>query len=346
MPQNRSIVTSCLRLAAPCLFLIFCAGGCGKGAPGDARAAVGDAAAAAQEPIVIKFHDIGNAGVFAYAKREGILERALAPANAKVEWVPGPAAFSANVDAMNAGAINTAMAAVSPVVGALAHNLKFKIFTIADPAGIRQAGILAPKDSPIRTVKDLVGKRVAVNLAAHGDYILLRALEKNGVPAAQVERVPIQPPEAAAAFATGKIDAWSTFGVFFTSAVRNGAHVIAYEADLGSDDVLITSANVDVLHKNPAAFRALLKAVQDLTEEEHRSPEKFQNVFTDKGPTAVSGEDLRLAIEDARVAPVPRVPTPGDRVRIGNVVRLLFENKSIDRNISVDEIVYDIDAER
>jgi sulfonate transport system substrate-binding protein len=326
-------------------------GGCGKGASVDsstssAASAATDASAATGTPIVLKIHDIGNAGVLAYAKREGVLERALAPTNAKVEWVPGPAAFSANLDAMNAGAINTAIAAVSPVVGALAHNLKFKIFTISDPAGVRQAGILVPKDSPVRAIKDLVGKRVAVNLAAHGDYILLRALEKNGVPPAQVERVPIQPPEAAAAFATGKIDAWSTFGVFFTSAVRNGAHVIAYEADLGSDDVGITSANADILRKNPAAFRALLKTVQDLTEEEHRSPEKFQNVFTDKGPAAVSGDDLRIAIEEARVAPVPRVPTPADRERIGNVARLLFENKSIDRNIGVDEIVYDIAREQ
>ncbi len=336
------------RLAAV-LVVLFTAAACGKGTSSNGSSAApvaGSGGAGANEAVVIKFHDVGNTGIFAYAKREGVLERALAPVNARVLWVPGPAAFSANVDAMNAGAINTAIAAVSPVVGALGHNLKFKIFTIADPASTRQAGILVPADSPIHTVQDLVGKRVAVNLAAKGDYIVLRALERNGGPASKVERVPIQPPEAAAAFATGRIDAWSTFGVFFSSAVRKGARVIAYEADLESDDVLITAANSEVLRRNPAAFRALLKTVQELTQEEHRSPEKFQNVFTETGPTAVSGEDLKIAIEEARVAPVPRVPTAADRARIGNVARLLFENRSIDRQIGVDEIVYDIEAER
>jgi hypothetical protein len=59
------------------------------------------------EPIVIRFSDPGNGGtsVFAYARREGIFERELAKVNAKIEWVPGAQAFSANFDAMNAGAV-------------------------------------------------------------------------------------------------------------------------------------------------------------------------------------------------------------------------------------------------
>ena len=222
---------------------------------------------------------------------------------------PWMGAFSASVEAMNAGAIDASGAAVSPVIGALSHNLQFKIFAIGNPGGVRQAGIIAPPESTLRTVKDLSGKRVAVNSAAHGDYILLRALAKNDVPANLVTRLPIQPPDAAAAFATGKVDAWSTFGTFFSSAVRNGAHVLTLESEIESDDVGVNAANVAVLRKNPFAFQVFLKVIQDLTEEAHRSPEKFQNVFTDKGRTAVSGENLRIAIEDTKTLPVPRVPT-------------------------------------
>ena len=86
-----------------------------------------------------------------------------------------------------------------------------------------------------------------------------------------------------------------------------------------------------------------LKVVQDLTEEAHRSPEKFQNVFTDKGPTAVTGDNLRIAIEDTKTLPVPRVPTADDKRRIGNVIELFFENQSIDRRLPVDDVVFDID---
>jgi sulfonate transport system substrate-binding protein len=294
--------------------------------------------------VVLKFSDPANAGPLAYAKREHIFEPELAKVDAEIEWVPAAGAFSANFEAMNAGAINASGAAVSPIVGALAHNLKFKIFSIGDPSDTRQAGIISPRGSSIRRVQDLAGKRVAVNWAAHGDYILLRSLEREHIPAASVTRVPIQPPEAAAAFATGKIDAWSTFGVFFLTAVKNGANVLAMESELESDDVTVTSANVELLRKNPAAFRTFIEVHSRLVELGHREPEQFQNVFTDKGPTAVTGDLLKAAIETTRVAPIQRIPTAGDKKRVGNVAKLLFENKSIDRDIAADEIVYDLNG--
>jgi sulfonate transport system substrate-binding protein len=310
-----------------------------------AKASPGESAeSTAGEATVIRFSDPGNAGVLAYVKREHILERELGKVGARIEWVPAAGAFSANFEAMNTGTINASGAAISPIVGALAHNLKFRVFTISDPGEIKQSGLIAPAGSAILRVEDLVGKRVAVNLAAHGDYILLRALEKHGVPADKVERVAIQPPDAAAAFATGKIDAWSTFGVFFTTAVRKGARVLALESELESDDVGVTSANVAQLQQNPRAFQVFLRVLQDVTREAHQHPEKFQNVFTNKGPSALSGENLDVAIEETRRLPVPRVPTVDDRRRISNVANLLFKNRSIDRNIRVDEIVFDIDA--
>ena len=303
------------------------------------------ASASKYEPIVIRFSDPGNGGtsVFAYARREGIFERELAKVNAKIEWVPGAQAFSANFDAMNAGAINASGGAISPIVGALSHNLKFKIFSSADPSAMNQAGIIVPATSTIKDVRDLVGKRVAVNLAAHGDYILLKALANANVPASAVERVNIQPPDAAAAFATGKIDAWSTFGVFYNTAVRNGARVLLTEADITSDDVNVTAANAEILQKNPAAFQEFIRITSQLIDLAHRSPELFQNVFTDKGPTAQAGEDLKLAVEYTRELPKPHVPTAADRGRVANVAKIFFANKSIDRDIAVDEIVFDVD---
>ena len=348
----RSLPSSLTRfvqqLAAISLLAASVVGGCKRAVPGGTTApsttdSGGATAASVVEPTVLRFSDESNAGVFAYAKREHIFERELAKVNATIEWVPAPGAFSASFDAMNSGAINASRGAISPIIGALSHNLQFKIYGISDPGSTLRAGIISPPGSAIRTIKDLVGKRVAVNLAAHGDYLLLKALANAGIPASKVERVPIQPPDAAAAFATGKIDAWSTFGTFYNTAVRNGAHVLAVESELHSDDVGVLAANVAVLRKNPAAFRTILRVSDELTALAHQSPEKFQNVFKDKGPTAVSGEELRLAIEDTRTVPAFRVPTAADRARIESVSKIFFENKSIDRKIPVDEIVFDVD---
>lgn len=292
--------------------------------------------------VTIRYADPGNSGIFAFGKREGIFARELARVNARIEWVPAFGAFSASFDAMNSGAINASSAAISPVIGALSRNLRFKVFSISDPGATRIAGILAPRGSGLRTVRDLIGKRVAVNLGAHGDYVLLKALANEGIPAELVTRVPIQPPDAASAFAAGQIDAWSIFGVYYTTAVRNGAHVIVREEQIGSDDVGVIAANVRLLERNPTAFGVFVRVAQELVEQARRQPERFQNVFTTRGPTAVTGDELRIAIEEMRVYPSPRLVTPADRQRIRNVSKILYENRSLDREITVDEIVHDI----
>lgn len=326
--------------------VLCAAAGCTRRTPAERKATANEAATG---PVVIRFADPANGAgsygsIYAYGRREGHFDRALAAVNARIEWVPAAGAFSANFEAMNAGAINASGGAVSPIVGALAHNLKFKIFAISERSNGRQGGIIVPKDSPVRSIADLRGKRVAVNLAAHGDYMLLKALANAHIPATAVERVSIQPPDAAAAFASGKIDGWATFGVFFNTAVKNGAHVLAYEGDLQSDDVTVVAASESVLKQNPRAFQALLRVAQELTEEAHKQPEKFQNVLTDKGPTALSGDRLRLAIEETRELPAPRVPSRVDRQRIQNVATLLYDNHSIDKPLVAEDIVFDVDA--
>ncbi|MCU1376121.1 MAG: transporter substrate-binding protein [Actinomycetia bacterium] len=296
-----------------------------------------------QEPITIKYAAGSNAGVAAYVQKQGTLEKELAAVHATIEWVPSVAAFSANLDAMNAGALNVSQGAVSPVVGALSHGLKWKIFALSGRSfGAHQAGIIATKGSGITTVQDLVGKRVAVNALAHGDYLLQQALKEAGIPLDQVERTPLQPPEAAAAFASGKIDAWATFGDFFTGALAKGAVPVKYEEDLQTDDVGIFAASADLLAKNPKAFEILLKVFNDAIEAGHADPEAQQNVFQQSGPTAVSGERLQNAIAATKIAKPFAAVSDVSKGQVTNVISLFVSNKVLDRDIPVDEITFDL----
>lgn len=285
-----------------------------------------------------------NYGIIPYAKKTGILEEELAKVNAKVEWVDGPAAFSANLDAMKAGDITASQAAVSPVIGALIAGLDFKIFSISSPSETKGAGIVARKDSGITSVADLVGKRVAVNPAAHGEYILLKALQEAGIPFDQVQRVPIQPQDAAAAFASGAVDAWATFNQFFTRALANGATLLVYESDLQSDDVGIIAASTEQLEKNPAAFKVLVDVYNKLVEEAQKEPERFQNIWADSGPTAASGATLEQQIEDTRQTPKAELATPEGIARVRGVVEIFTEAGVLKQAPSVDDLVFDVEV--
>ena len=106
----------------------------------------------------------------------------------------------------------------------------------------------------------------------------------------------------------------------------------------------ITSANEEVLRKNPIAFQVFIRVQAELANEARQHPEKFVNVFTEKGPTAVTGDRLAIALEEARATPIQRAPTAADRQRVANVAKLFVEAKSIDRPLAVDDIVFDVDA--
>jgi len=104
------------------------------------------------------------------------------------------------------------------------------------------------------------------------------------------------------------------------------------------------AASTEVLEKNPAAFRVLLRVAQSLVLEQREHPERFVNVFTSQGPTALSGEELALAIQAGRTAPLFRVPSATDRARVTNVTKLFSRHGSIDREIDVKDVVFDLDA--
>ncbi|HEY8547061.1 MAG TPA: NrtA/SsuA/CpmA family ABC transporter substrate-binding protein [Acidimicrobiales bacterium] len=304
----------------------------------------GDAPAAGEE-LVIRFADPGNHGIIAYAKKNGSFDEALAEVNARIEWVPAAGAFSANFDLLKSGEINTHEAAVSPVIGALTRGLDFKIFSISEPQPGRADGIVATPDSGIETVEDLEGRRVAVNAKAHGEWLLLKALEEAGVDPATVERVPIQPPDAAAAFASGQIDAWATFGSFFATAIQGGGVPIVYSEDYEQyDDVGIIGASTEALEANPAAFATFVEVYAELSELAHERPEDFVNVFNDSGPDAYEGEVYELAVEDARTQPIPHIPGPEDIARVERVLQLFVDNGVIDGDLTVEDVVFDAAA--
>jgi len=151
----------------------------------------------------------GRGGLSLIAKQRGVFEKTLADQGIKTEWV-GP--FPNHAPSMQAvvggsadfgfwGSTTPALAAIiagSPLV--------FVQFNVYNP---RSTAIIVKKSSGINSISDLVGKRVAVNRSGLGEFLLIAALEKNGVPRDQVEVAYLNPPDAAPAFGQGKVDAWS-----------------------------------------------------------------------------------------------------------------------------------------
>ncbi|WP_308250169.1 ABC transporter substrate-binding protein [Sphaerisporangium fuscum] len=316
-------------------------------------AACGTSSAAEDRPAssggtgaVLKLQDPGNAGPLAYAKREGILEKRLKAVGASVEWGGSYASFTATVDAVHSGSVNVLAGAVSPAVGYLANSHDIKIFSVTDPvtdpAAPQTDGLVVRPDSPIRSVKDLVGKQVAVNKGGKGEYLLLLALEKAGIPVDQVRRVYLNPDQGASAFATGKVDAWWAIVRAYPEAVARGARVLVHGRDLDDKDLTILAARDELLQRHPEAVRVYLQVLQELTEEAKKNPEKFENVFLKQGPTAVTGPRLDFDIATARYANVPRYAEQRDAADIRQVAGLFRKYGVVSRDVEPADVLFDL----
>ncbi|MFD1704347.1 NrtA/SsuA/CpmA family ABC transporter substrate-binding protein [Methylopila henanensis] len=207
-----------------------------------------------------------SGGLTLIAKERGALEKSLKDQGIKVEWVgPFPnhaptlqAVTGNSADFSFGGSTTPALAAIiagSPLV--------FTQFLIYRP---RTTAIIAKDGSGIDSVKDLVGKSVAVNRSGLGEFLLVAALEKNGIDRSKVNFVYLNPPDAAPALASGKVDAWSMWspGVDIARVEYKAHDIFLEERDLDFQIDFTTwltrrqfaTENADLVRAVNAAFKA------------------------------------------------------------------------------------------
>jgi sulfonate transport system substrate-binding protein len=149
-------------------------------------------------------------------KAEGTFDQEMAQRGIKVHWTQFPAGPQL-LEGVNVGSIDIGHSGEAPPIFAEAAGTPFVYIGSQPPYPVGEA-ILVPKDSPIRTVADLKGKKIALNKGSNVHYLLLKALEKAGLKYQEVQTAFLPPADARAAFDGGKVDAWAIWDPFLTVA--------------------------------------------------------------------------------------------------------------------------------
>ncbi|WP_083259142.1 sulfonate ABC transporter substrate-binding protein [Variovorax boronicumulans] len=167
-----------------------------------------------------------SASLFVLQKAQGTLEKKLSPLGFGVKWVEFPAGPQL-LEGLNVGAVDVGYVGEAPPIFAQAAGAKFVYFG-HDPAAPRAEAILVTKDSPIRSVADLKGKKVALNKGSNVHYLLVKQLEKNGLKLSDIQPVYLAPADGRAAFESKNVDAWVIWDPFQAAAEKaTGARVLA-----------------------------------------------------------------------------------------------------------------------
>jgi sulfonate transport system substrate-binding protein len=183
--------------------------------------------------------------------------QALLESSGQAKDLPYPVAWSEFqaaqplLEALNADAVD---------IGSMGDLNFFSVF--ANGAAIRAVGatrsdgasqnIVVKADGSIRTVADLRGKRVAAARGGWTHYSLFRILERAGVKPSEVNIAWLLPSDAALAYRSGAIDAWSVWEPFTSLEVLNfGSRVLADARGLTPSASLLAVSEPALRNKRP-----------------------------------------------------------------------------------------------
>ncbi|MDO9713421.1 ABC transporter substrate-binding protein [Paracraurococcus lichenis] len=180
----------------------------------------------------------------------------------RIEWSEFPAAQPL-LEALNANAVDLGTMGDLNFFSVYSSGAPIKAISASRSDGASQA-IVVRGDSGIRTVADLRGKRVAAARGGWTHYSLLAILHAAGVPFQDVRFAWLLPAEAALAFRTGEVDAWSIWEPYTSLEVLNfGTRVLA--------DARGLTPSASVLAVNNRALAERREQLQDFVRRDARA---------------------------------------------------------------------------
>ncbi|MBL1202949.1 MAG: aliphatic sulfonate ABC transporter substrate-binding protein [Nostoc sp. GBBB01] len=141
------------------------------------------------------------------AHQKKVMEKRLAPLGVNVQWslfLSGPPLL----EALDAGSIDLGPTGETPPIFAQAAGSKL-VYLANIPGLTAQAkAIIVPKDSAIRTLTDLKGKKVAYARGTALTYFLVKALEEVGLKLSDIKPVNLTTIDGRSAFLNKTVDAF------------------------------------------------------------------------------------------------------------------------------------------
>ncbi|AMJ59764.1 sulfonate ABC transporter substrate-binding protein [Bosea sp. PAMC 26642] len=214
-------------------------------------------AATAQSPAAPKELRIGfqKNGILLIAKQQGVLEKRFAAQGIAIKWVEfqfGPPLL----EALNTGSIDYGPTGDAPPIFAQAAKANLLYVATQEAAG-SGAAILLPPKSPIQTLADLKGKKIAFAKASSSHNLTIAAIEKAGLGYDEFTPVYLPPADARAAFERGSVDAWTIWDPFFAIAEQiPGVRILALAKGIVAQNAFYL-ANRDFTGKHPELVAAI-----------------------------------------------------------------------------------------
>lgn len=202
--------------------------------------------------------------------------------------------------------------------------------------GYKANALLVNKDSGIKSVKDLKGKKIAVAKGSSAFGFLYLALEQEGIDPNEVEIIQLQPDEARPAFENGSVDVWSIWEPFISiQMIQNNAEILINGEDLGRSSASFAIARTGIIENNPKLVDIFLEVFARAAEWRMENKEEAITFFAE-----LRGLDSEVVDSVLTNTNTFALPITEDFIAAQQTIAdLLFELDAIDKEINTAEVV-------
>jgi sulfonate transport system substrate-binding protein len=260
---------------------------------------------------------------------QGWLEAELADQGVTVNWVQSAGSNKAN-EALRAGAVDVGSTAGSAALLARSNGSPIQVIDIYSQP--EWAALVVPAGSPIRSVDDLRGKRIAATKGTDPYFFLLQSLDEAGVSLDDVTVENLQHADGWAALQNGAVDAWAGLDPIMAGAEEAGASLLYRNVGFNSYGFL--NARESFLADHPDLAQAVVDAYEHARAWAREHPEETAAILSE-----VAGLEPEIAtkvITERSNLGVDPVPGDAQRAVLATIGPIFVESGDVPDQARID----------
>jgi sulfonate transport system substrate-binding protein len=241
-------------------------------------AACGAAAPASAKPAEIRLDYAYYNPSSLVLRKFGWLEEELKAEGITVTWLLSAGSNKAN-EYLRSDAVDFGSTAGAAALLAKANDSPIEtVYIYSKP---EWTALVVAKDSPIASVAELKGKRIAATKGTDPYFFLLRSLHEAGLSASDVEIVNLQHAEGKLALERGQVDAWAGLDPHMAQTeLEQGSRLLYRNIDFNSYGFLNARSEFLIAHPNYA--RQVLEAYERARLWILENPEEAAQILADE----------------------------------------------------------------
>ena len=222
-------------------------------------------------------------------KEQKLLEKALP--KTEIKWVFSQGS-NRSLEYLNSGSVDFASTAGLAAVLSRANGSPIK--TVYIQSQPEWTALVVAKNSQIKSLKDLKGKKIAATKGTDPFLFTLQALDTVGLNKRDVQLVHLQHPDGKTALERGQVDAWAGLDPLMASAqVQSGAKLLY--RNIGFNSYSVLSVKESFTQQSPEAIEAVIKAYEQARKWAKANPEKLAELLARESKLPLNVAKLQLS---------------------------------------------------